>query len=474
MPARRRRRPRSGRGPGRLRGGPGDDARGDHARSRRVRRGGHRRGAHRPRRQPDPGRGGGALVPRVYLPPGDPRGGRLAGRLALPAPSYPAPHTRGSLMRIVHVTDLFRPGFGGIELFVEDLALRQARAGHDVCVLTATAPRGEQDAGPVRVFRTPPSVLHPLAPRPARMFALGGDFDVVHAHLSVLSLFATTVARWTDEAGIPTVNTVHSMWGGRRAVVRSVRSLADWDRATVGWTAVSHAAAAEMRDVLHPTAEVQVVPNAVDVDWWRDGPPRRTSERPVTFVTVMRLAGRKRPFALLAMLEQLRATVPATVPLRMLVIGDGPLDARLRADLGARRLDRWVQLLGRRTREEIRALYAAADVYVSPAHQESFGLAALEARAAGLPVVAMRTGGVGEFVEPGLEGLLCHDDADMTSAMAALAIDDALRSRIAGHNAVHRPMHDWPTVLAGFEDVYRSVGGRVAGRRRIASADPRA
>ena len=373
-------------------------------------------------------------------------------------------------MRILHVTDLFRPGLGGIELFVEDLAQRQAEAGHEVTVLTAAARRGDPDpAGPVRVVRTRPSPLHPLAPPSARREALAGSYDVVHAHLSVLSVFATTVARWTDEAGIPTITTVHSMWGGRRPVVRTVRALADWDRATVGWTTVSHAAAADMHDVLHPGASVRVVPNAVDVDWWRDGPPRQTTARPITFVTVMRLAGRKRPFALLAMLEQLRASVPATVPLRMLVVGEGPLRGRLQADLASRHLDGWVHLLGRRTREEIRSLYAAADVYVSPAYQESFGLAALEARSAGMPVVAMQSGGVGEFVEHGVEGLLCRDDADMAAAMATLANDGHLRARITQHNETDRPVHDWPAVVAQFESVYRTVGSR----RSVASLDPR-
>jgi len=374
-------------------------------------------------------------------------------------------------MRILHVTDLFRPGLGGIELFVEDLAQRQAEAGHDVTVLTAAAQRGEPDAaGPVRVVRTRPSPLHPLAPPSARREALSGSYDVVHAHLSVLSIFATTVARWTDEAGIPTVTTVHSMWGGRRPVVRTVRALADWDRATVGWTTVSHVAAADMLDVFRPGASVRVVPNAVDVDWWREGPARQTSERPITFITVMRLAGRKRPFALLAMLERLRASVPASVPLRMLVVGEGPLEARLHKHLASRGLDGWVHLLGRRTREEIRTLYAAADVYVSPAYQESFGLAALEARSAGLPVVAMQSGGVGEFVEHGVEGLLCLDDADMASAMAMLAEDGPLRARITAHNQAARPVHDWPAVVAQFDDVYRAIGSR----RRVASLDRRA
>jgi glycosyltransferase involved in cell wall biosynthesis len=54
----------------------------------------------------------------------------------------------------------------------------------------------------------------------------------------------------------------------------------------------------------------------------------------------------------------------------------------------------WVTMTGQLSREQIRDIYSAADVYVAPAGRESFGLAVLEARSAGLAVVAMRSGGV--------------------------------------------------------------------------------
>lgn len=373
-------------------------------------------------------------------------------------------------MRILHVTDGYRPHLGGIEVFVEDLAARQAQLGHEVSVLTATPADGESDASAVRVVRTRRTLRHPLAPPRAKQTALAGAYDVVHAHVSVLSPFASTVARMTDEAGIATVSTVHSMWGGRGAIVRGVRVLSDWDRSTIAWTAVSQAAAADMRAVLHPRTQVEVVPNAVDVDWWHRGPRLPPSTGPVTFVSVMRLAARKRPFALLDMVERARETLPVGVELHVLLVGDGPLADRVRAEVAARGLGDDVSLLGRRTREEIRALYDDADVYVSPAYQESFGIAALEARAAGLPVVAMRAGGVGEFVVDGVDGLLCGDDAEMTAALTSLAADPSLRHALTAHNARVPPTQDWPRTLADFDDVYWRVRRASEARRRRASA----
>jgi glycosyltransferase involved in cell wall biosynthesis len=366
-------------------------------------------------------------------------------------------------MRILHVTDMYRPRLGGIEVFVDDLADRQARAGHEVTVLTATGDKeGVVEPGRVRVVRTPIGLLHPLAPPLARQTALAGAYDVVHGHLSVVSAFTTAVARATDEAGIPTVLTVHSMLASRRPFVRAVRALADWDRASVLWTAVSRAAAAEACSILRAGTEMSVVGNAVDVDWWRAGPTRQRSARPVTMVSVMRLAGRKRPFALLDVMERVVAEAPGAV--RLVIVGDGPLEARLRAEVLGRGLGHAVVLTGRQTREQIRALYAEADVYVAPAYQESFGIAALEARAAGLPVVAMSSGGVGEFVLDGVDGLLCEDDDAMAAALTRLVREPALREAMARHSTAERPDHDWPRALAQFDDVYRLARSRrVAG-----------
>jgi glycosyltransferase involved in cell wall biosynthesis len=361
-------------------------------------------------------------------------------------------------MRILHVTDGFSPQVGGIEIFVEDLARHQAMAGHDVSVLTATPGDGRADPGTVRVVRTPSTLAHPLAAAAARVEATTGLFDVVHSHLSVVSPFATVVARASDEAGLATVNTVHSMWGSRRLVVRAVRTLADWDRSTTVWTAVSAAAAAEKQRVFPREVGVQVVHNAVDVDWWRAGHPAAdpigSTPGPVTLVSVMRIARRKRPGALLAMVRALRERLPDDVGVRLVVAGDGPLTHRVGSDIVRLGLDTTVAMLGGLDRAAIRDLYAGADVFVSPVLEESFGIAALEARAYGLPVVAMAAGGVREFVEHGVSGLLCDDDAAMVEALMRISIDADLRHSIADHNAAVRPEQDWALAVSAFDAAY--------------------
>ena len=88
---------------------------------------------------------------------------------------------------------------------------------------------------------------------------------------------------------------------------------------------------------------------------------------------------------------------------------------------------------------------------------ESFGLAALEARTAGVPVVAFRATGMAEFVTDGVEGVLVDDDASMVVALAWLASDAAERTKIAEHNRATVPEQDWPRVLERVDEVYAAA-----------------
>lgn len=374
-------------------------------------------------------------------------------------------------MRILHVTDVYRPQVGGIEIFVDDLARQQAAAGHDVTVLTATQDREPAVAGSLTVVRASPARPGAFRLLPARQTVALGEYDVVHGHLSVLSPFSTVVAREAVTAGVPTLLTVHSMWGGRTAVVRAAGALAGWNQWPAVWTAVSEAAAVDMRRVIR-TRPVVVVPNAVEVDWWRETGrgPITAARKDVTLISVMRLAGRKRPLALARMLRDVRRSVPPTIPLKAVIVGDGPLEGRLRSTIERFKMTDWVSMPGCLSRAAIRDRYRTADLYLAPAHRESFGIAALEARAAGLPVLAMRSGGVGEFIQDGVEGLLCDDDRGMARAVAHLVTQRGALAGMAARNTAFVPNLGWDVVLDRFSRAYAlAAEGQLANRSRRTS-----
>jgi phosphatidylinositol alpha 1,6-mannosyltransferase len=93
-------------------------------------------------------------------------------------------------------------------------------------------------------------------------------------------------------------------------------------------------------------------------------------------------------------------------------------------------------------------------VFVLPAIRESFGISALEARSAGLPIVAMQHSGVAEFVEHGRGGLLARSDAEFVAHVASLARDRQLLERLAAYNQRTPPPFDWRTVVDAHLAIY--------------------
>jgi phosphatidylinositol alpha 1,6-mannosyltransferase len=124
-------------------------------------------------------------------------------------------------------------------------------------------------------------------------------------------------------------------------------------------------------------------------------------------------------------------------------------------------MEEWVTLSGRLDRRQVGAVLADADLFLAPARRESFGLAALEARLSGVPVVAYADSGIASFVVPGKEGLLATTSAELVGAVVRLARDGALRASVADHNRVSVPEHcSWPVVLAAFDEGYAQAVAR--------------
>lgn len=345
-------------------------------------------------------------------------------------------------MRIVHASDCYLPRLGGIELHVRDLACRQRAEGHEVIVATRTPPdSGSQPDGVCRIGLGSRGWVTDLAP------------DVVHAHVSVVSPFALATARRAALLGVPTVVTVHSLWthvGPLPHLARDLWGMGDWP---LTWTAVSERAALPVHDVLG--VPVQVLPNAVDLDAWTPA-ERLPAADPPRVLSVMRLTAVKRAVPLARIL----CTVAEQADLRATIIGDGPERDAVQRHLNRHGLRDRVELTGALDRAEIRRHLREASVFLAPAHRESFGIAALEARAAGVPVVASVHSGVPTFIEHERDGLLGGDDRELAAHVVALLEDHGRREAIARHNREVPPDHGWPIALERHEEIYRVAADR--------------
>lgn len=387
-------------------------------------------------------------------------------------------------MRIAHVTDFYLPRLGGVEMHVRDLATRQLAAGHDVEIITSSprgvSERGGPEAGTgedrpgggeragdgleqlLRVHRLTeaaafPSALNPIALRTGRQVLRRGEYDVVHVHAGPATPLAYAAVALSAE--IPTVVTMHSLISYMEPAFKLLDTTTRWSGLPAVWTAVSDVAAAPLRRLVEP-APVYVLPNGIDAATWRVEPQPRP-EGEVLVVAVMRLAARKRPLHLLRMLRRAHERLAPRTRLRAVIVGEGPKRPTMERYAERHGMTGWVELPGRLPRSEIRSLFSRADLFVAPATLESFGIAALEARCAGLPVVARSEGGIGEFVTHGQEGLLVDSDAGMVEAIVRLAADAEEREAIAARNRTMQPSVAWPDVLRQNHAMYELAAERM-------------
>ncbi len=382
-------------------------------------------------------------------------------------------------MRIVHVADSFPPDVGGIERQVETLARRQIAEGHDVTVITAVADTGPVDLD-VTVARAAPgrwlTVAFPWRTHAMVTQILGsGDVDIVHAHFTVISPMAIFVTREASRRGIPVAVTVHSLWW-KVAIATRVSTLPfGWGRMRAAWSAVSSVAAQHVHRTLLGVDEVSVLPNLIDTPWWENkGPMRATPSRDgeVRIVLVGRLKKRKHVDEFIDVLAQVRQRVPSSARVKVSILGDGPRQADLLKQVERLGLSDWVSLLGYHPSEDIRALCHAADLFVASSRQEAFGIAALEARSAGLPVIGYRRNGLSDFITDGIDGLLVTDAAAMVEALVTLIDDPGELHRLRANAATLPPGVSPQDAVRAEADLYeraRAMRSSPGARRRALS-----
>jgi glycosyltransferase involved in cell wall biosynthesis len=352
--------------------------------------------------------------------------------------------------------------------------MAQVAAGDDVRVITATRDhlaspsRSEtldgQEIDGIRVHRVAMRVpfdlpIHLRTRAHVAELLTANTVDVVHVHAGVISPFAWGALRATHELKMPTLVTVHSMWGPlARPGFKATYEIGRLSRWGMQVSAVSRTAADSISAAIPGLGEVLVVPNGIDPsDWQIAHSVRDDSELRV--VTVMRLAPRKRIIPLLRIIAHARQSDER---ISLTVIGDGP--DRSRAEKFAREhgLADAVTFTGRLDSHGIRSVFAVSDVFIQPSVRESFGLAALEARSAGLPVVARAGTGTTQFISDGVEGLIAADDAGSAAALIRLTRDRELLNSLSAHNASTAPSQTWPAVLeqvrVGYAEALKRIG----------------
>lgn len=373
-------------------------------------------------------------------------------------------------MRILHVSDCFLPRAGGIEVTVADLMRQQSARGHDVRLMTLTVERSAPaDVNRMRsADRWVSDEISMGVRRPRgtglrnrlRLIAAAvreadtGGYDAVHAHCSTFSplAFAMVLRLKRHRPAAPTIITVHSLWRGYTPLYRFADWIVGWSRLPMVWSAVSGCAADAVARAAARDLSVAVLPNGLDLSSWPE-PADHVPADHVRLISVMRLAARKRPLALVRMLRKVRRQLRAGPPVSAVIVGDGPWRDRLERYLRRHGMSDWVEITGHLPRHEVAAHLRAADVFIAPASLESFGIAALEAHAAGLIVIGRNGTGLIDYVQDGHDGRLVDGDREMVDAIVDVVRSDAKDTA----RRIDRPAMEqftWTQVTQRAEELY--------------------
>jgi glycosyltransferase involved in cell wall biosynthesis len=172
----------------------------------------------------------------------------------------------------------------------------------------------------------------------------------------------------------------------------------------------------------------------------------------VVIAYVSRIAAEKN----IGYLADALAIVAARRPeVHVLFVGDGPARAELEGRIGS-----FARFAGYRQGEELADHYAAADLFAFSSLTETFGNVVLEAMASGLPVVALRAGGVGETVQSGTTGTLVEPSEPpgcLADALLALIDRPDERRRMAEAARQYALSQSWHAIMAGLRQRYQGI-----------------
>lgn len=344
-------------------------------------------------------------------------------------------------MRVVIVTESFPPDVNGVAHCTLQTARHLAARGHQPLVIApagATATTGSASTGdPCPVVRVPslplpgyPQVRVALPGRRLAAALTGHRAELVHlAGPFVLGVRGMAVA---TRLGLPAVAVYQTDLAGYARTYLGTGENTAWRRMRAVHSAADLTLApstAALRDLTgHGVPRVKLWPRGVDTVRFRPGLRDEALRRALApgGERIVGYAGRLAPEKHVELL----AGACALPGVRVVVVGDGPSEASLRAALPG------AVFLGRRTGEDLARFFASLDVFVHTGPYETFCQTVQEAMASGVPVVAPAAGGPLDLVAHGSTGLLVppHDAAAVRDAVAALVADPA-RAEAFGRTA---------------------------------------
>jgi PEP-CTERM/exosortase A-associated glycosyltransferase len=403
-------------------------------------------------------------------------------------------------MRILHILDHSAPLQSGYTFRTLAILKAQHSMGWETYQLTGrkhAATVSEEIVGSMRFLRTPtngPAISLPVAREIAQMQALGRRIeevaeeirpDILHAHSPVLN--AIPALRAGRRMGIPVVYEVRAFWedaaadhgtsveGGLR--YRATRALETWAlKRADAVTTICEGLRGEIVARGVPTERVTVIPNAVDTaEFTADGKPDAAfkSSLGLDGAIVLGFVGSFYAYeGLELLLEAMPAIIERLPHARILLVGGGPEEQRLKAIAEASGIKDYVRFAGRVPHADVQRYYDLIDVLVYPRFRMRLTdlvtpLKPLEAMAQKKLLIASDVGGHRELIRDGVTGILFAAGDSAALARAVIDLVGAESSwtalREAGRHFVETE-RTWGRSVARYRDVYANAAARYPNR----------
>jgi L-malate glycosyltransferase len=368
-------------------------------------------------------------------------------------------------------------GFGGSARIATQLAVELSHRGHSVHLFSRTPPFDDGNyhndrltlhtVAPIRESDLHPAWLHVHWPaRDYRLFLTGildciatTGLDVLHFHYGVPFAFIAAEVRaqlgWATPALVGTLHGTDVSIYGRDPIItpRLAQVLPGLDALTT----VSHNHAQLAAELFNLSAPPQVVPNFIDLAQFQSVSAKRLNDRP-KIVHVSNFRPVKDTPAVARIFTEIRRRMDA----ELWLIGEGPEMDQVKAILRQGGVERDVRYWG--LQHEVGPILAQADLLLMTSRAESFCLAALEAMACGVPVLASNVGGLPEVVRDGETGYLFPlDEPDLAVRLAVELLSNPAQHRRMRRAAVRRAAEfGAQQIVPRYEALYQSLLQRYA------------